>query len=84
MSVTTEYITKPGDRWDLISYKAYGTVGDVLLSDGSVVNSISLIIRSNPDIPVDSVLLEGTLLQIPVIPDTSVQSDKDSLPPWKK
>jgi len=35
-----EYITLPGDRWDLISWRAYGTIGEITLEDGSKVNAI--------------------------------------------
>lgn len=73
MSVTVEYITKPGDRWDLISYKAYGTI-----------DRMGDIVRANPDIPADSILQEGLLLQLPVIPVSTVQSDSELLPPWKR
>ncbi|MBV7529040.1 tail protein X [Chitinophaga sp. sic0106] len=71
--MNTEYVTKPGDRWDLISYKAYGTVEKM----GDVV-------RANPAIPIDSILPEGLLLVIPLIPASIVQTDKELLPPWKQ
>jgi phage tail protein X len=70
---TVEYITKPGDRWDLISYKAYGTI-----------EKMGDIVRANPEISVDDVIPEGLLLQIPVIPDAIILIDKDLLPPWKR
>nr|WP_295875670.1 hypothetical protein [uncultured Chitinophaga sp.] len=82
--MNAEYITRPGDRWDLIAFKAYGTVGDITLSDGRRVNAMSFLSESNPDINNDSVLDEGLLLQVPFIPGTGVSTDKDSLPPWKK
>ncbi|MCM5528970.1 tail protein X [Parasegetibacter sp. NRK P23] len=81
---TIEYITKPGDRWDLIAFKAYGTVADVTLEDGRRENAIGLIIRSNPELPIESILLDGLLLQLPVIPSGTVQTEKESLPPWKR
>jgi hypothetical protein len=81
--IFTEYISKPGDRWDLISKKAYGTIDQVTLEDGTEINAMSLIIRNNPDISIDSELPQGTLLLIPVIPNSSVKTDKDLLPPWK-
>jgi len=84
MSTYTEYLTKPGDRWDLIAYKAYGTVGDIILDDGTTVNAISAIINANPDISIDDVLDEGVLLQILIIPNASVNTDLASLPPWKQ
>jgi hypothetical protein len=81
---TAEYITMPGDRWDLVSYKAYGTVGQILLEDGTTVNAMSHILRNNPDLKADSVITEGLLLQIPIIPSAAVKTDDSLLPPWKR
>jgi|GEM_PF-118978 len=81
---TAEYITKPGDRWDLIAYEAYGTIDEITLPDASKVNAMSYIIRSNPGITQDSVLTEGLLLQIPIIPSASVKTNTELLPPWKR
>lgn len=69
----TEYVTKPGDRWDVISYKAYGSV-----------NKIGDIIRANPSIPANDILQEGLLLQVPILDDADVQLDATKLPPWKQ
>jgi phage tail protein X len=73
MATTTEYITRPGDRWDLISYKAYGTI-----------NMMGDIIRANPDIPITDILPAGLLLQIPIVAVVIDPTDLDLLPPWKK
>ena len=81
---TTEYISKPGDRWDLIAYKSYGSINEIVMDDGSKQNAISVIIHANPGISVDSILDPGLLLQIPVIPDSTIQTDQSLLPPWKK
>jgi phage tail protein X len=81
---TTEYITKPGDRWDLIAYKAFGTVNDIVMDDGTRQNAVSVVVHANPGIAVDSVLDPGLLLQIPVIPDSTIQTDEELLPPWKR
>lgn len=72
MSAFTEYITKPGDRWDLISYKAYGTI-----------ENMGVIIRANTGVPRTDVLQEGLVLQVPVIPAATVATDLSLLPPWK-
>ena len=80
---TTEYVTKPGDRWELIAYKAYGTINDITLSDGTVGNAIGVVIRANPDINIDDILDEGLLLQIPIISDATNKTDADILPTWK-
>jgi len=81
---TTEYITRPGDRWDLIAYKAFGTVNMILLEDGTEVNAMSYIMQSNPEIPKDDILDAGILLQVPIIPSTVIPLTTDLLPPWKK
>ena len=67
----TRYITKQGDRWDLIAYKAYGDA-----------TMIDILIMANPGIPVDPILPEGITLNIPVVDEPEV--DKSLLPPWKR
>ena len=67
----TRYITKNGDRWDLIAYKAYGDA-----------TMIDIIIAANPGVPVDPVLKEGITLNIPIVDEPDV--DKSLLPPWKR
>jgi hypothetical protein len=83
MAAITEYITRPGDRWDLIAYKAYGTVDMILLEDGTQVNAMSYIIQNNIDIAITDILDPGLLLQIPIIPATDLPITTDLLPPWK-
>ena len=83
-ATTTEYVTLPGDRWDLISWKAYGSIGDIIMPDGTTQNAIGVLIRANPDIIVSDVLTEGQLLQIPIIPSSNVQTAASLLPPWKQ
>lgn len=68
---STRYITKQGDRWDLIAYKAYG--------DATMIDTL---IIANPRIPVDPILPEGITLNIPIIDEPEV--DKSLLPPWKR
>jgi len=69
---STQYITKPGDRWDLISNKAYGTIG-----------RIGDLIRANPSIAPSSILAPGIVLEVPIIAASNVETDKSLLPPWK-
>lgn len=80
---TAEYITKPGDRWDLIAFKAYGTIGNIIIEDGTSMNAMSYLVAANPAIERSSILPEGLLLQVPIIPNTSVVTDSQLLPPWK-
>ena len=79
-----EYTTLPGDRWDLIAHKAYGTIGLLTLDDGTRVNAMSLIINNNTDIGITDTLDSGLLLQIPVVANTSSQLPNQNLPPWKQ
>lgn len=71
MSNNTRYITKNGDRWDLIAYKSYGDA-----------TMIDIIIAANPGVSVDPVLKEGITLNIPIVDEPDV--DKSLLPPWKR
>lgn len=82
--MTTEYLTQQNDRWDLIAYRAYGTVGNILLDDGSQVNAMSYIINANPGITSSDVLDAGILLQIPIITNTILPADPTNVPPWKR
>lgn len=79
----TEYITRAGDRWDLMAFKAYGTVNDIVMGDGTKVNAMSAIANANPGIALEDVLAEGLVLQIPIVPIAGVNTDKSLLPPWK-
>lgn len=67
-----QYITKDGDRWDLIAYDYYG--------DPTMYEPI---IAANPDIPITPVLKSGLNLSIPVI-DTTTTTSTEDLPPWKQ
>lgn len=67
----TAYKTVQGDRWDTISYKAYGNV-----------EHIHDLIEANPGIPIDTVLSPGITLKVPILELATVTSEK--LPPWKQ
>lgn len=73
MASFVEYITKEGERWDTIAFKAYG--------DPSRVNEL---IEANPSASILPILPLGTRLKIPVIEQGEVQLDSDLLPPWKR
>ncbi|MEI8390093.1 MAG: tail protein X [bacterium] len=65
-----EYITKDGDRWDLIAYEFYS---DATLYEG--------IITANPEVAIIPILPSGLKLKIPVIEDNNqIQFE---LPPWR-
>jgi hypothetical protein len=83
-TTTTDYITRTGDRWDLIAWKAYGTFDTIQLDDGTQVNAMAYIIDNNPDVSVDDILDPGILLQVPIIPSTVIPLATDLVPPWKQ
>ena len=65
------YITKDGDRWDLIAYKYYKNP-----------TMYEEIIKANPNVPIEPILTAGINLKIPVLEEsTTINFD---LPPWKK
>lgn len=65
-----EYITKEGDRWDLIAYDFYG--------DATMYEPI---IVANPEVPIIPILPSGIKLKIPVI---EIKNIIEELPPWKR
>ena len=67
----TKYITKAGDRWDTVAWKAYGDA-----------SKFGHIIRQNPGVRVDDVLPSGLTLYVPVLERSTTDSEK--LPPWKR
>lgn len=71
MADFTKYISREGDRWDLISYRAYGNV-----------NLMNLIIAANPTVPIYDVMPSGITLKIPT--QAAPQVSANLLPPWKR
>ena len=67
----TTYTTKPGDRWDLIAFSAYGDANKVLD-----------IITANPRVPILAVIPENTVLNIPIKDNQQIKAEL--LPPWKR
>lgn len=68
---TTNYITKNGDRWDLIAWRAYGDI-----------TKQKEIIEANTDIALVVEFEEGITLKLPIIPEVNTQTSL--LPPWKQ
>lgn len=66
-----EYITKDGDRWDLIAYEYYGDA-----------TFYELIITANPEVQITPILDPGIKLKIPVREET--EQIKFILPPWRE
>jgi hypothetical protein len=69
----TQYTVQDGERWDTISYKAYGRA-----------DLAHIIIAANPNVPITARLTGGTVLDIPILEDTAVKTDAELLPPWKR
>lgn len=67
----TTYTTQEGDRWDNVSYKAYGDP-----------YQIATLLAANPSVPIKDVIPAGTVLTVPVIEQEALSSDL--LPPWKR
>ena len=66
-----EYITKEGDRWDLIAYQFYANA-----------NLYEKIISANPAVKIIPTLSAGIKLKIPILEtDSQIQFE---LPPWRK
>jgi hypothetical protein len=70
---TTQYIVKEGMRWDTVSYLAYGSS-----------SFIQELIEANPIVPITPRLLAGTVLDVPVLDDGLIKTNKELLPPWKQ
>lgn len=66
-----EYITKEGDRWDLIAWRMYGDA-----------YAYEPIIEANPDVPIHAVLDAGLRILVPLREKAKV--DDVELPPWKR
>lgn len=67
----TRYITKQGDRWDLIAWRAYGDI-----------TKQKEVMEANRDIMLVNSFDEGYTLILPIIPEVSTQDAQ--LPPWKR
>jgi phage tail protein X len=65
------YITRQGDRWDLIAWRCYGTP-----------YAFEQIIAANPTVPISTELDANLVLAIPVVQQAAL--DVALLPPWKR
>ena len=77
-----EHIVSDNERWDMIAWLYYGSFSKVTDSDGNEINVLELLIRENEGIPIKAVIATGTVLRIPVIETTELQTSK--MPPWKQ
>ena len=77
MSGYVDYVTKPGDRWDLIAYAMYGdpTLYSVLI-DANRAAYVGLELAAIPP-----VLEAGLTLRAPVLDAVPLATDA---PPWRR
>jgi phage tail protein X len=73
MSNFVEYVSKQGDRWDIIAMKAYG--------DASLINGL---IESNASVVISPIIPLGTRIIVPILESGDIQIDSELLPPWKR
>lgn len=73
MANFVEYVTKQGDRWDTIAFKAYG--------DATMINGL---IEANTSIVISPLLAPGTRVIVPILEAGDIQIDSELLPPWKR
>lgn len=66
------YTTGQGETWGNIAWKMYGSM-----------SGIKTLIEANVNVPIDTVLPEGTILIIPILDNTDSAIIKTKLPPWK-
>jgi len=66
------YKTKQGERWDIVAVNMFGNI-----------SGISILSDANPDVPMDPVFPDGTILVIPILDPTSTDVATSKLPPWK-
>jgi len=67
------YTVTGSQRWDTVANAAYGKA-----------SAYPAIIAANPNIPVTPIIPGGTVLQIPVLENNSIETAKEQLPPWKQ
>lgn len=68
MSAVIRYITRDGDRWDLIAHKHYGNAFE-----------IERLIAANPHLPLAEQFASGLTVFVPVV-ESKPQSNADM--PW--
>ena len=68
-----EYVTKDGDRWDMLAANYYG---DPCKMD--------LIIRANPEVIIRPVLDAGIKIRIPVVEKRLIASVVSGEVPWRE
>ncbi len=71
---STQYITKDGDRWDLIAVSAYGVCNG---------DKMRILQNANPYIPRTDVFAAGIKIVIPII-EAENEEITELLPPWKR
>lgn len=75
MTRFVEYTTKPGDRWDLIAYRAYGDAARY----AEIIDANRDLFATDPLTPIPRVLPVGLTLRVPLLDAPVVVVP----PPWR-
>lgn len=78
MTSFIEYVTKPGDRWDLIAHKMYGDAGRYR----PIIDANRHLFSTDPLTPLSPVLPVNLTLRVPIL-DNSAAPGPDA-PPWRR
>lgn len=70
---TKNYTTGQNETWSQIAWKMYGSM-----------EGISVLVKANPQIPLDPVLPERTNIVVPILDVTDIPIKNNNLPPWKR
>ena len=73
MTTFQEYVTREGDRWDVIAWLYYRNPFDY-----------ERIIRANPEYIGLLTLRSGLTLRVPVVEDETPTIAPANLPPWRR
>lgn len=68
-----EHKAQAGERWDDLAYRYYGNCFQV-----------NEIIDANPQIGISPFLPEGETIIIPILEETTKQTNNENLPIWQK
>ncbi|WP_432422763.1 tail protein X [Terrimonas ginsenosidimutans] len=77
-----QHTTIDGQRWDQVATEYYGA--QTIEVEGVERSAVGFLIEQNPSVPVYDVFPDGVILDIPIISEAQVQTDKEKLPPWKR
>lgn len=68
-----EHTTTDGERWDLISWRYYGST-----------EGIAQLVAANPHIRIIGILPGGLVVRVPLATEVDPILAPEDLPPWKR